>query len=293
MQLTFPNGEHANVALQGEITVGSRNGSRVCLADSGLAPHHASFVNDRRGLWLRVPAGAHGVHLNARPVRLLAQLRPGDLVCLDKLRLVVRADDDPAIDRQIPGNPPAAMNEAQRVSATRVVLRGLSGQHFGRTFTLTEPRLLGRSVSADIRLEDPAVAERHAIVELHSDRVVLRALGNDSSLLNGVPVRDAVLSPGDQLAIDQHRFVLEAPGLPLRGRTGGQKPVASPHTQTMKAVRVPVADDPAPAPQGGQPASRPPSQGRDPAALWWLIAAATVLATALATLLVYAPLGGG
>lgn len=289
MQLTFPNGEHANVALQGEVTVGSRSGNRVCLGSSGLAPLHASFLQDRRGLWLRVPADAPGVHLNARPVRRLAQLRPGDLVCLDKLRLVVRADEEPAIDRRIPASQPSPMNEAQRVSAARVVLRGLSGQHFGRSYTLTEPRLIGRSGSADIRLDDAAVAERHAMVELHADRVVLRALGNDSSLLNGVPVRDAVLSPGDQLAIDQHRFVLEAPGLPHRGQLGAQKPAVSTHTQTLKAVRVPVAADPVPAPQE---APKPPRSSRDPSGLLYLIAAATVLAAAL-TYLLYAPRIGG
>lgn len=285
MQLTFPNGEHASVTLQGEVTVGSRAGSRVCLAELGLAPQHASFQQDRRGLWLRVPAGAHGVHLNARPVRRLAQLRAGDLVCLDKLRLVIRADDLPEIDRRIPASQPAAMSETQRVPASRVVLRGLSGQHFGRTYTLTEPRLIGRSASADIRLDDLAVAERHAVIELHADRVVLRAMGNDTSQVNGFPVRDAVLAPGDQIAVDQHRFLLEAPGLPMRGQMGGQKPVVTTHTQTMNAVRVPVANDPVPA--HDEPAASAPK--RDPVALWWLIAAATVLAAAMTALLVYAP----
>lgn len=284
MQLTFPNGEHADVPLQGEITIGSRPGNRVTLREAGLAPLHASIVSDRRGLWLRVPDGVPGVHLNARPVRRLAQLRAGDLVCLDRLRVIVRADDEPAIDRRVPGSQPSSMNDAQRVAATRVVLRGLSGQHFGRTYTLTEPRVIGRSSAADIRLDDPAVAERHAVVELHGDRVVLRALGGDGSHVNGVAVRDAVLSPGDQIAIDQHRFVLEAPGLPYRGQAAGQKPQAATHTQTIKAVKVPVASDPTP--------SRPDAPSgpeRDPASLWWLIAAATVLAAALTALLVYAP----
>jgi hypothetical protein len=283
MQLTFPNGEHADVPLHGEITVGSRAGNRVTLRDAGLAPLHASFLSDRRGLWLRVPEGVPGVHLNARPVRRLAQVRPGDLVCLDRLRVVVRADDEPAIDRRVPPGQPATMSDAQRVAATRVVLRGLSGQHFGRTYTLTEPRVIGRSASVDIRLDDPAVSDRHAVVELHGDRVVLRALGGEGSHLNGVAVRDAVLSPGDQIAIDQHRFVLEAPGLPYRGQAAGQKPQAATHTQTIKAVKVPVAADAAPA------RSDAPESRRDPASLWWLIAAATVLAAALTALLVYAP----
>ena len=285
MQLTFPNGEHDDVAMHGEVTIGSREGARVHLADAGLAPLHASIVADRRGVWLRVPAGVPGVHLNARPVRRLALLRAGDLLCLDRLRVVLRCDDEPAIERRIPGGPPPAMGDALRVAATRVVLRGLSGRHFGRTYTLTEPRLIGRTASADIRLDDAAVAERHAMVELHGDRVVLRALGGDGSHVNGTAVRDAVLSPGDQLAIDQHRFVLEAPGLPLRGQSNADRPAMATHTQTIKAVRVPVAADPAPG-DGPGPALPP---ARDPAALWWLIAAATVLAAALTALLVYAP----
>ena len=54
MQLTFPNGEHPSVPLQGEVAVGTRPGLRVSLPGSGLAAHHASFISDRRGLWLRV-----------------------------------------------------------------------------------------------------------------------------------------------------------------------------------------------------------------------------------------------
>lgn len=292
MQLSFPNGEHANVPLQGEVTVGGKAGTRVHLPDLGLAPVHASFQHDRRGLWLRIPAGVEGVHLNARPVRRLALLRPGDLVCLDRLRVVVRADEEPVIERRIPPAAPGPMNEAQRVSAARVVLRGQSGPHFGRSYTLTEPRSLGRSAACDIRLDDPAVADRHASIELHGDRVVLRAAtGAEPSLLNGVPVQDAVLSPGDQLQVDQFRFVLEAPGLPQRGQSGGPRAPANPHTQTVPAVRVPVARDPVP---GGDPAPAPAGRGdRDPGALWWLIAAATVLAAAITALLVYAPRAAG
>ena len=178
-------------------------------------------------------------------------------------------------------------NLRERVAASRVVLRGLSGPHFGRCHTLTEPRVLGRSAAADIRLDDPAVADRHAVVELHGDRVILRALapGKDATWVNGVPVADAVLSPGDQLVVEQHRFVLEAPGLPLRGQGGLGKSAAMPHTQTMRAVDVPVAEDP---PPPGPPEPSAPRQ-RDPNSLWWLIAAATILAASLTMLLVYAP----
>jgi pSer/pThr/pTyr-binding forkhead associated (FHA) protein len=94
------------------------------------------------------------------------------------------------------------------------VLRGLGGPYHGRSFTLERPRLVGRSPDADIRLDDPEVAERHARLELHGDFVQLRDLGSaEGSLVNGRAVRDALLRPGDQVVFDaHHRFVVEAPG---------------------------------------------------------------------------------
>lgn len=286
MQLKFPNGEHPDIAFdQGEVTIGSRVQHGVSLTGKGLAPVHASFVADRRGLWLRVPPGTPGVHLNARPVRRLAKLTIGDQVCLEQVQLVLGEDSPQRIDPKIPGSTPPPLGEAQRVSAVRVVLRGVSGQHFGRSFTLTEPRVIGRSASCDIRVDDPAIADRHAQFELHGDRVILRALSqNEGTVVNGVPVQDAVLSPGDQISFEQHRFVLEAPGLPLRGQEFAVRGGTVAHTQTFQAVKS------SPARPSPSPAKTPePTGGNDPGALWWLIAAAAVLAAALTALLVYSP----
>ena len=292
MQLTFPNGEHPGVAFDhGELSIGSRLGQGICLPDHGLAPHHVSLVSDRRGLWLRVPAGTPGVHLNARPVRRAALLHVGDQVCLEKVRIVLGESSTGLIDGKIPAAAPAALGEAQRVSASRVVIRAMSGALYGRTFTLTEPKVVGRAADCDIRIDDPALADRQAQFELHTDKVVLRALGDSEfTTVNGVPVRDAVLSPGDQIVIDGHRFLLEAPGLPVRGHAGVRGAGAMAHTQTMKSVKAPGPY--APASTNEEPAETPPPA--DPGALWWLIAAAAVLAAAMTALLVYSPsLGAG
>ena len=287
MQLTFPNGEHPSVAFDhGEIGIGSRAGQGILLPGSSLAPHHASLVSDRRGLWLRVPPGTPGVHLNARPVRRIALLRIGDQLCLEQVQIVLGEADAEIIDRRIPSTPPPALGELQRVSASRVVIRAVSGSMHGRSFTLTEPKVVGRAPGCDIRIDDPALADRQAQFELHSDRVILRALGDSEFIaVNGVPVRDAVLAPGDQIAIDQHRFVLEAPGLPARGQKIVRGASAVTHTQTLKAVKVPVANSPGSV--ESEPGQKPASV--DPGALWWLIAAAAVLAAAMTALLVYSP----
>lgn len=280
MQLTFPDGEHANVVFdQGEIRIGSRADQDIRLSDHSLLPHHASLVADRSGLWLRVPEGTSGVHVNARPVRRLAWLRAGDQVCLEQVQLVLSQDGSGQIDRRIPSAAPTRLNEAQRINASRVVLRAVSGDQFGRGFSLAEPKVIGRSAGCDIRIDEPALAERHAQFELHENQVVLRALSpNEGSSVNGVPVRDAVLAPGDQIVVDQNRFVLEAPGLPARGQTATAHGPSGPHTQTLRTVQVePLSRE--------QEAKIPVDSG----ALWRLIAAAAVLAAALTALLVYAP----
>jgi pSer/pThr/pTyr-binding forkhead associated (FHA) protein len=287
MQLMFPNGEHASVEFDhGEISIGSRAGQGLSLPGKSLAPHHASLVSDRRGLWLRVPAGTPGVHLNARPVRRIALLRIGDQVCLEQVQIVLSEGDADAIDRIIPPTPPPPLADTQRVSASRVVIRGVSGNLYGRSFTLTEPKVVGRGAGCDIRIDDAALAERECQFELHGDRVVLRSLGHgEFTTVNGIPVGDAVLAPGDQVVIDQHRFLVEAPGLPARGQDRLRKAAQQQHTQTMKAVRIPVSNSPG---EQREP-MEPPQQPVDPGALWWLIAAAAVLAAAMTALLVYSP----
>jgi pSer/pThr/pTyr-binding forkhead associated (FHA) protein len=295
MQLTFPNGEHPNVAFNyGEISVGSKAGLSISLSGRNLAPHHASLVADRRGLWMRVPSGTPGVHLNARPVKRLAMLRVGDQIVLEQVQIVISEDNPQVIERNIPMAAPPVLADAQKVSAARVVLRGVSGAHHGRSITLNEPRVIGKGAGCDIRIDDVGIADRHVQLELQGDRVILRALApNANAMVNGVPVRDAVLAPGDQVVIDSHRFVLEAPGLPPRGQEAAVRSGVVAHTQTIKAVKVP-ANSEGGGGAGAKPIEDMPSASSvDPGALWWLIAAAAVLAAALTALLVYSPRIGG
>ncbi|HEX6688675.1 MAG TPA: FHA domain-containing protein [Solirubrobacterales bacterium] len=71
---------------------------------------------------------------------------------------------------------------------------------------------IGRSVSADIRLDDPSVSRRHALI-VSEPGESLRVL--DDRSLNGVLVNGDViewgkLADGDELAIGRYRlFVLE------------------------------------------------------------------------------------
>lgn len=218
---------------------------------------------DRRGVWLTVD-GAAGVHVNGREVRRMAMLRVGDAVYVDgaELRLVssrpLRMPEDLVATHQ----DDAAQN-------LRVVLRGVGGRFHGRCFTLDRPRLVGRHGDADIRIDDPAFADRHARLELVGDEVVLRDLGSaEGSVVNGQPVRDAVLEAGDQVVFDgHHRFVVEAPQ--RRSRVA----------EDAGRLDAPKAASPPPAVGNGA--------GRRGSTLPWLLLAALGIALLLAALLLF------
>lgn len=211
LSLRFPNHEHPDIP----IGMGVHGVGRDPDHDRGIAlvePPHAPLVQfcvDRRGVWLNVPEGIRGVHVNGRPVLRMAMLRAGDTVHVEGIEVALAgAPVDRVLSHELAAMP--VENDDQRV-----VLRGIGGPHHGRCFTLERPRTIGRLRESDIRIDDPTLAERHARVELHGDRVVLRDLGSvDGSVVNGDRVRDAVLAPGDQIVIDaHHRFVVEAPGM--------------------------------------------------------------------------------
>jgi len=220
----------------------------------------AQICVDRRGLWLQVANGMRGVHINGRPVKRMAVLRPGDAVYVEGVELLLQSGFQSATDVR---DADAGQGDA------RVVLRGLGGKYHGRSVSLEHPRIVGRARDADIRVDDPTFAERHARLELRGDRVLLRDLGSaDGSRVNGIAVRDALLVAGDQVVFDaQHRFVLDVPW--------------APSAQGNDALAT-EADDAGPVDaMSVHPAVR--SARRWP----WLLLAALLMAAALSALLLF------
>lgn len=261
MRLRFPDCVPADLVLcPGVHAIGRDDEGLPCLVDEPGAAL-AQFCVDRRGVWLQLRDGARGVHVNGRPVRRMAMLRAGDAVYFDGVELLLLGE--------VP-KPAASRDAAYHARGdARTVLRGVGGVHHGRCFSLDSPRRVGRAADCDIRIAESAFALQHAVIEPHDEGAVLRGIGSSAGILvNGHPIRDALLRPGDQIVFDaHHRFVVESP-----------RCVAAP----AKTSSAGEDDDAAPARPWAAPA-RASSIRRLP----WLLLAALMLSAALSLLLMY------
>lgn len=236
---------------------------RLSFGESAQGALLAQFCMDQRGLWLQVAQGMRGIHVNGRPVLRMALLRAGDSVYLDGVEILVQAshltvDTLPTTAPDDSGDP-------------RIVLRGVGGKHHGRSFPMGLPCSVGRARDAGIRLEEPEAAECHAQLERRGDRILLRGFGAASgTVVNGTPVRDALLEAGDQVVfLGRHRFVVEVPWVSQLFNAYDAAPVANDTDQPQRAD-----------------AARPGLQMRR----WpWLLLAALFLAALLSALLLLGP----
>ncbi|GAC1464623.1 MAG: hypothetical protein NVSMB9_03470 [Isosphaeraceae bacterium] len=71
--------------------------------------------------------------------------------------------------------------------------------------------LIGRHPECDVRIDLSKVSRRHCCLALVYDRVVIRDLGSRNGLrINGLPVQEADLHVGDELAIGPLLFRYQA-----------------------------------------------------------------------------------
>ena len=260
LHLRFCDGSQPDLLLESGVHVLGRTPAGLGPVGAD-APALLQLCNDRRGIWLTVADELRGVHVNGRPVQHVAMLRAGDSIHVDGNELLLTAAND---GRALP---PAEGAPRDPIGNLRLTLRGVGGNHHGRSISLERPRMIGRATDADIRIDGPAIVDHHAVVEAVNGQAVLRESGADV-LVNGQRVRQAVLQAGDQIAFDvQHRFVVEGP------------PAAVAGPSTSARLRDAFADDAdaAPVPPRLTGLRRMP----------WLLFAAILMAAALSGLLLF------
>lgn len=85
-----------------------------------------------------------------------------------------------------------------------------SGKAKGTSWVVTpQPLVFGRDIASDIKVNDPLVSRRHCEVWLDGDGMYLKDLGSsNATFVNGEPVTEARLRPGDEVAVGSAIFLV-------------------------------------------------------------------------------------
>ena len=218
MKLVFPGGEHPQVLLgPGVNRVGSDPDATIVLDRPGVLPQHCELHVTDHGVMLQVPQGTT-VSVNGRNVDGLISLRPGDSVSFDRIQARLATIEAAAPGRHHVGPLPAPANDDPGATAVRpvvpsFVLRGVSGEGFGRSHPLLGPTVVGRAPECNLRLDANGLSRQHARLVLTRGGVQVEDLGStNGTFINGKRVQRGIAVAGDEIGFDQLRFRLTVPG---------------------------------------------------------------------------------
>ncbi len=116
----------------------------------------------------------------------------------------------------------------------------ISGPDRGRSFSLTEGQtlLIGRGQASNTQLSDPHVSRVHCQVEIDGGKVrLVHSGGSGGTRVNGRPVDDKELQPGDVIRIGDTELRFQLEGVPdesTLARPGLSKPKPRPRVTPLK-----------------------------------------------------------
>lgn len=224
--------QHSVPVGQAELSIGSDPSAEVYLPNSRGTEAFARIRPANGALWLLRAEGSDSpVHLNGRRVHAKALLRAGDELHFDGTPVQVKSELVPSCEKQQQGR---ALNFSDRI-----LLRVHSGAQTGKAFALVNSLCIGRSGISEIRVDDPALAERQILLQRQGNDVLVKNLSPALEMrVDGWVCTEALLKPGSQLDIERHRFVLESPAPDLANMP--ETVAATPAHTEAKAVDAPT-----------------------------------------------------
>ena len=228
MKLLFPNGEHSQVLLSDGVSrVGSDAACQVKLAFDGIESAHAEFNLANGALKLR-PLGSGQTSVNGTPIMAETVVNPGDRLAFGDVQARVVA-----VERASSAPKPAKVDVDDtgatklRMALPKLILRGVSGAAFGKTFPVGKEMIIGRQHDCDIPIPAEEVSRHHVRIKPGAEGLLSEDLGSASgTYINGKRVQQGLLKPGDELRLDSIRFMLIAPGMEIP--RGSDKPASTP-----------------------------------------------------------------
>lgn len=216
MKLVFPGGEHPQVLLgPGVNRVGSDPGANIVIDRPGVRPRHCELRVTAHGVVLQVPRG-ETIRVNDRDVDGVISLRPGDVVAFDRIQARLASIESTMPVPRMLGNVEPANDDpgatAVRQVLPRYVLRGVSGEGFGRSYPVIGITTLGRAQDCNLHIEQPGLSRQHARLTPMDKGLLIEDLGSTNGcFVKGKRVQRALATPGDEIAFGVLRFQLISP----------------------------------------------------------------------------------
>ncbi len=209
MKLHFPHGDHADVDLQaGTYTVGSSANADIRVENKGLGDIHAtlSVVDDE--CEVKIDNEASLISVNGKLVKGNKEVREGDLLIAAQVHMKMlsstASEEEEADDSRT----------RVRMALPKFILRGVSGAYFGKTYPLRGSTILGRHSECHICVNADGISRKHAQIDAEVDGLVVSDLGSSNgTFVNGKKIDKVELKVGDEVKLDNIRFLVQTPGM--------------------------------------------------------------------------------
>ncbi|MFC3195578.1 FHA domain-containing protein [Marinicella sediminis] len=220
MKLHFPQGDHPDVELKpGKYTVGSSADADFTLEDKGLADIHATITIENNECEISIDNPARLVSVNGKLVKTNKEVREGDLLIASQLHMKLVSSDQVEEEDD---------NRTRiRMALPKFILRGVSGAYFGKTYPLRGSTIMGRHSECHICVNADGISRKHVQIDVEPDGLTVKDLGSSNgTFVNGKKVESGELKVGDELKIDNIRFLVQTPGMaePAQSESGSTKP---------------------------------------------------------------------
>ena len=206
MKLVFPHNEHKDVELIGDsFTIGSSEDADVNIDAIGINAIHAKIVKDGENFSLVIENPACMASVNGRLVKETKEVREGDLMIISQVHCKIEGDVVEEKDDN---------RTRIRMALPKFVLRGVSGVYFGKTFPLRGKTSLGRHSDNDIFVNVDGISRKHAVVTVLPDGLEVEDLdSSNGTYVNGEKITKKSVSIGDEIKLDNIRFLIQSPGM--------------------------------------------------------------------------------
>ena len=207
MKLHFPHGEHPDVMLEnGQYTIGGDNAADITIEDKGLADVHLTLTVQGSDYSVSIPNEASLVSINGKLVKDNKEVRAGDLLIASQvhMKLLDSAGKQGSDDGKT----------RIRMALPQFILRGVSGAYFGKTYPLRGTTTVGRHSDCHICVNAEGVSRRHMQIDADATGLVIKDLdSSNGTYVNGERIDSKELQVGDEIRIDNIRFLVQTPGM--------------------------------------------------------------------------------